>query len=225
MAAPERFAPIEAPKSLVEQVYDALAAAICEGRLAPGAPLRQEALALEFGVSRQPVLQSLLLLEQQGFARRARRGLVVAPVEPSFVRHLYALRGALDALAARLAAGRRPDASEAAAVVAAGRAAAAGRKPRGVVEADMAFHRLVYALSGNPLIGEAAAPHWRHIQRIMALSAAYEMTHVWDEHEAVVEAIVRGDAERAERLARAHAEANAKSLVAVIEAAAERDPS
>ncbi|MGF7473742.1 GntR family transcriptional regulator, partial [Salmonella enterica subsp. enterica serovar Minnesota] len=73
------------------------------------------------GVSRQPVLQALLLLEREGFARRAaRRGMVVAPIDPTFVRDLYAVRGALDALAAREAAARRPQLSEAAALVDAG---------------------------------------------------------------------------------------------------------
>lgn len=89
----------------------------------------------------------------------------------------------------------------------------------------MAFHRHIYALSGNPLIGEAAAPHWRHIQRVMALSAVADMVHIWDEHEAILAAIRRGDAEGAERLARAHAEANAQSLAAAIEGSAEPDPS
>ena len=223
MTARPRLSPISAPASLVEQVHGALVEAICDGRLAPGAALRQEQLAAEFGVSRQPVLQALLLLESQGFARKSgRRGVVVAPIEPGFMRDLYALRGALDALAARAAAERRASVREGEAAIAAGRAALAGRRAHDIAAADMAFHRLVYELSGNPLIGEAAAPHWRHIRRVMALSAAADMEHVWDEHEAILAAIAAGRAEQAERLARLHAEANAQSLAAALEKAASR---
>lgn len=216
-----RLAPISTPSSLVDQVHDALVEAICDGRLAPGDVLRQERLAAEFGVSRQPVLQALLLLERQGWLRKAgRRGVEVAPIDPAFVRDLFAVRGALDGLAARTAARLRPSAAEGAAVIAAGRAAVKGRKPRDVAAADMAFHQLVYALSGNALIGEAAAPHWRQIRRVMALSAASNMEHVWDEHEAILAAVVAGRGEEAERLARRHAEANASSLAQALETAA-----
>ena len=213
--------PLEDQKSLVARVHDALAEAICSGRLASGDALRQEQLAAEFGVSRQPVLQALLLLEREGFVRKAgRRGVVVAPIDPAFVRDLYAVRGALDGLAARTAASRRSAVAQAAEAIAAGRAAVASGEAREVAAADMAFHRLIYALSGNPLIGEAAAPHWGHIQRVMALSAASHMEHVWDEHAAILAAIAAGRADEAERLARRHTEANAQSLAAALEAAA-----
>jgi len=216
-----RLAPIAAPASLVDQVHDALVEAICDGRLAPGDVLRQERLAAEFGVSRQPVLQALLLLERQGWLRKAgRRGVEVAAIDPAFVRDLFAVRGALDGLAAAAAARLRPSAAQGEAVIAAGRAAVKGRKPREVAAADLAFHQLVYALSGNALIGEAAAPHWRQIRRVMALSAASNMEHVWDEHEAILAAIVAGRADVAERLARRHAEANAASLARALEASA-----
>ena len=222
MNAPH-LAPLDSPKSLVDRVHDALVEAIRDGRLAPGAALRQEQLAGQFGVSRQPVLQALLLLEREGFVRKAgRRGVVVAPIDPDFVRHLYAVRGALDGLAARAAAMRRPSTEAAAQAVAAGRAAVARGEPAEIAGADMAFHQLVYELSGNPLIGEAAGAHWSHIQRVMALSAASDMEHVWNEHEAILAAIAGGRAEHAERLARLHAEANAQSLAAALEAAARR---
>ena len=59
-------------------------------------------------MSRQPVLQALRLLKKDGFLHDAPgRGLQVAPLEVQHMRDLYQVRGALDALAARLAAQRR----------------------------------------------------------------------------------------------------------------------
>jgi len=60
-------------------------------------------------VSRQPVLQALLLLRKQGFVRETgRRGLVVAELDPRFIGQLYEVRAALDGAACRGAALRGP---------------------------------------------------------------------------------------------------------------------
>ena len=56
-----------ARESLCDQVREAILAAICDGQLAPGQRIRQEELAAELGVSRQPVVQALGLLKSQGF--------------------------------------------------------------------------------------------------------------------------------------------------------------
>jgi DNA-binding GntR family transcriptional regulator len=67
---------IEGVPNLTEQVYQRLLRAICDGELAPGARHMQEELAAALATSRQPVLQALCLLKQDGFAIEAgRRGL------------------------------------------------------------------------------------------------------------------------------------------------------
>ena len=63
--------PISSQPQLADQVYTALLDAIGSGRLAPGMPLVQERLAAELNVSRQPVVQALLLLKTQGFVEAA----------------------------------------------------------------------------------------------------------------------------------------------------------
>ena len=55
-------------------------------------------------MSRQPVSHALHLLKSQGLVRESgRKGFEVAPVDPTRLRQLYEVRGALDGLAARLA--------------------------------------------------------------------------------------------------------------------------
>lgn len=207
-------------------MYQSLLDAICDGSLAPGERLTQEDLAERLKVSRQPVLQAMALLKTQGFVEEAgKRGVRVAPVEAPQIVRLYEVRGALDALAARLAA--RNGAAEARrrgpALVEAGRAAiAAGDRGR-LVAADQDFHQFLYGLSRNPLIGESAGLHWRHIRRAMGavLNDQSEHRPVWDEHAAILAAIAEGDEAGAEARARAHAEAAAQRLAHRIEAAAQ----
>jgi DNA-binding GntR family transcriptional regulator len=192
---------------LTEQVYQRLLHAICDGELAPGTRLTQEELAETLGVSRQPVLQALRLLKKDGFVRDVgRRGLRVAPLEAQAIAQVYEVRAVLDGLAARRAALAHIELDPM--VITEGRRAAAGARIGPMIDADMKFHHVIYAASGNPLIAETAHHHWRHIRRAMgAVLQTVGLRHVvWDEHEAILQAINAGDAERAERLAREHCE-------------------
>jgi len=200
---------------LVDRVYRALLDAISDGSLAPGARLGQEDIAARLAVSRQPVLQALRLLKKDGLALDAPgRGLLVAPLDPSRIAQVYEVRAALDALAARLAADRRARLDPR--LVADGRRAAAGDDIQAMVEADMAFHNAVYAASGNPLIAASAHLHWVHLRRVMGavLQHARQREAIWDEHEAIAEAIADGDAERATRLIEDHGRQASENLLA-----------
>jgi DNA-binding GntR family transcriptional regulator len=204
MAALSRIA---VSPDLTEQVYQRLLHAICDGELAAGARLTQEELAVALGVSRQPVLQALRLLKKDGFVSDAgRRGLRVTPLDAQAIIHVYEVRAVLDGLAARRAAlaTARLDPT----VIAAGRTMATGQRIGPMIDADMQFHHLIYAAAGNPLIAETANQHWRHIRRAMGavLQIVGLRRPVWDEHEAILQAINCGDADRAEQLAREHCE-------------------
>ena len=206
---------IEVVPDLTEQVHRRLLDAICEGELAPGARLTQEELAASLNVSRQPVLQALRLLKKDGFVIDAgRRGLMAAPLNAGLIAQVYEVRSVLDGLAARQAALARAVID--AAVIAAGRRAASGSRVGPMIDADMRFHDLIYAASGNPLIAESAHHHWHHIRRAMGavLQTAGARDSVWDEHEGILQAINRGDAVKAEKLARRHGEAAGSNLSA-----------
>ena len=91
--------------NLVEQVRDAIMEEIASGAIAPGDRIIQEQIAQALGVSRQPVQQALVLLRNQGVLQDAPgRGLLVAPLDPEHVRHMYDIRAMIEGLAARRAA-------------------------------------------------------------------------------------------------------------------------
>ena len=207
--------PLKPQPSLTDQVYQRLVDEMCEGRLGPGEHLVQEQLAAQLGVSRQPVQQALALLRSEGLVLElGKRGLFVSPLEPEAVQHRYEIRASLDGLAARLAALRvRADRSLAQdfaetgdAHAAAGEAAMARGGVAAMVQCDIRFHEWIYEASGNPLIAQTAAPHWRHMRRVMGevLRHAEQPKAIWRQHRSILDAIVAGDAKRAEAAATAH---------------------
>src|SRR5690348_8275691 len=183
--------PFQPEPDLSERVHDAVLDAICSGELKAGARITQEELANKFGVSRQPVLQAMMLLRREGFLVDAgRKGVCVAPLDVEQASKLYYVRAALDGAAARLAAARyTPDlAHRGRLLLDVGlRAVASGNIPS-VIEADIDFHLFVYEASGNPLIAETAQPHWQHLRRVMAavLSEDDLRVSVWEEHERIL---------------------------------------
>jgi DNA-binding GntR family transcriptional regulator len=205
---------LPAAPGLVERVHRALLDAIGDGSLAPGARITQEDLAERLAVSRQPVLQALRLLKQDGLVHDAPgRGLLVAPLDPARIADIYEVRAALDGLAARLAAGKRARLDPQ--LVADGRRAARGRDIRAMVEADQAFHHGIYEASGNPLIAQSAQPHWVQLRRVMGavLQSSRQREPIWDEHEAIAEAIARGAADKAAHLIEDHARQASETLL------------
>ena len=203
---------LETTPDLVQRCYESLLEAICSAQLPADRKYTQEQLAVWLGVSRQPVLQALQILRRQGLIvdEDNRRGIRVAPLDATFIRNLYQVRGVLDALAARAAAATpRPELRDAGAeLIRNGRAAAARRDLGALVRADLDFHEFIYRASHNPLLAQTVAVHWHHTRRLMAVHLRQTMSFrsIWAEHQAILAAVVKGDARTAERLSREHAD-------------------
>jgi DNA-binding GntR family transcriptional regulator len=202
---PVTLVKLQARTDYVDEVYKVLLDAISEGSLAPGTRITQDEIAEQLAVSRSPVLQALRLLKKDGLVHDAPgRGLLVAPLDAGWIGHLYEIRGALDLLAARLAAqhGAKLDP----ALITDGRRASGGDDVKAMIDADLTFHSAIYAASGNPLIAQTAHLHWVHLRRVMGavLQASAQRKSIWDEHAAIAEAIGRGDAALAMELTELH---------------------
>ena len=95
------------PRTMAAVVCERIRAEIVAGRLHPGERLRQVELATRYGVSTTPVREALAQLQQEGLVRlHPQRGAVVFVPTISDLREHYAIRGALEALAAEEAARR-----------------------------------------------------------------------------------------------------------------------
>lgn len=203
---------------LVQQVQDAILSEIASGKLPPGSRIIQEQIAQELGVSRQPVQQALVVLRKlRVLCDAPGRGLLVAPLDLDHVRHMYDMRAVIEGLAFRNAAQHNAGraAQDGPALISAGRAAVARGSVAAMIEADIAFHDFVYALSDNPLIAPAMETHWTNTQRVMGevLLRDEHPRDIWDQHEALLDAVVAGDAKKAEKLARQHIEQAADFMI------------
>lgn len=205
--------PLDPLPNLIDQVYGRLLEAIIDRSLLPGQRITQNELAEKLGVSRQPISHALHLLHRQGLvAESGKRGFEVTQLDPQRIRELYEVRGAIDALAARLAATRvREDAAARAqleSALEAGRAIDDDAPLARLIALDVDFHSAIYRLAGNSAIEEMIAPQWPHMRRSMATVLA-ELDYrdsAWTEHETIAAHIFSGNAAAAEAAALAHAQ-------------------
>jgi DNA-binding GntR family transcriptional regulator len=95
---------LERPRSLRDQVYDRLRAAIFSGEMPAGAPVIEVDIATRLGASRTPVREALRRLESEGLLEpRGNRGSVVRELKRSEVTCIFEIRESLESLAARRA--------------------------------------------------------------------------------------------------------------------------
>ncbi|MCD7060663.1 GntR family transcriptional regulator [Pelagibacterium xiamenense] len=187
----------------------AIAEAIVNGEWLPGARLDEHGLAARFEVSRTPVREALSQLAAMGLVeRRPNRGAVVASIGDDRLVSMFETMGALEAACARLAAERMTVVERARLEEA--HLASANHVRTSAVDAYEAhnarFHDRICEGAHNGYLAELAmltrarlAPFRRalfaHPER---LSQSYE------EHDAIVTAILRADAPGAEAAMRAH---------------------
>ncbi len=80
-------------QTIAAQVYDELRDRVIAGHIPQHMPIRQDALAAEFGVSKIPVREALIRLEREGLIlSEANRGFYVVPLTLEEAQDVYSLR-------------------------------------------------------------------------------------------------------------------------------------
>jgi DNA-binding GntR family transcriptional regulator len=192
---------------LVELVAAELRRLIVTGHWPQGERLVEGRVAEQLGVSRNPVREALRSLEAEGFVvLEPRRGARVAVLDAAEVGHLMEVRGALEELAAGLAARRRTDAhvAELTGLVAKGRAVAAGTDLAELPALNTRFHQLLTEASANPQLDALIGPLRDRIQWVYSTRVRERAPSSWEEHAAIAAAIAEGDEGGARRLAGEH---------------------
>ncbi|HSI61071.1 MAG TPA: GntR family transcriptional regulator [Ideonella sp.] len=192
-----------------EQLREAIEEQIATGELPPGSSLDEATLAARHGVSRTPVREAMIQLATEGLIEmRPRRGAVVASLGPTRLIEMFEVMAELEAMCARLAA-RRMTESDRAGLLAAHQACNAAR---GAQDADAYFycnehfHAAIYAGSHNAFLREQAQALQRRLRpyRRLQLRVRNRVNLSYAEHQAVVDAIVAGDADAAASALRSH---------------------
>lgn len=192
--------------STSRMIADALRTAIVEGKLAPGAPLRQDAIARHFSVSAIPVREALRQLASEGWAKiEVNKGASVAPLSADEAREIYEIRSALESLALGLAIPAHT-AQSLREVRALADAAKRERDPSLYVARNEAFHMSLYAPSGRPHLLDMLASLHRRGERYLRLKFGFpEYKGESDaEHAEILAAVKRGDVAAAQSLVAAH---------------------
>lgn len=209
-------------ESLGERVYKSLRDLILSQAYPPGSKLNVEQLCRNLGVSRTPVWDAMRRLETEGLVSTvARHGVFVLNYGIDKVRDLFAVRGALEALAAGQAA-RQIDAEARNALEAAVRrlgAAARGQAVEAYSRAAIEFHDQVLAAARNQVLSRLLENIYAQILvlRLRSLYLPERLDSSVAEHRAIFAAIVDGNAEAAEQLSRAHAQHVLQDALALTE--------
>jgi DNA-binding GntR family transcriptional regulator len=197
----------EAHSSLHDQVVAELRQAILSGRLKPGERLVEGRLADELGVSRNPVREAIRALASEGLIEvTARRGAAVATMTEQEARETIELRALLEGQNARLAA-RRQDKQiikRIEAVLNKGSAAVAAKRFDQLFDLNQLFHKELAAAGQNTVLGELLQKFRERTSMLFSPMDPGRQARSWEEHEAILRAIIKGDERAAATLAAEH---------------------
>ena len=181
---------------------------IVSGELVPGERIVESRLAKDLSISQSPVREALRDLAGIGLVEiESRRGARVRHPSAKELRDVSEVRSEIDAMAARLAAGRLDDDTmdelrEAHATMT---ACFKDRDYVGMTAADAEFHRLVARASGNEAIERVFGQLEPFARTFITLTSPnVEVSGILDQHGAILDALEARDGERAADLARSH---------------------
>lgn len=178
-------------------------------------------LAEEMGVSRTPVREAIRRLEQEGYVEMIpRRGAYVAGLSIKDVNEVFEIRGALEALAAELAAQRasEEEIEEMKLSLAMQAKHYESSDLLETIAADTRFHELIFHASQNSRLLGMVRELRDQVQRFRttSLSVPGRMKFALDEHHKIVESIAARDVDAAKKAAIAHIESAGTALLEVI---------
>lgn len=197
-------------KTLKAQVVSAIRDAIFAGRFAPGDPLRELHLARELNVSQPTVREALFELEKYGLiVRTPNVGTIVTNLSSDEIREQIELRLLLEKVAALKASERMTvdDFRGLERRLAALTAAVAANAYYESAQADLEFHRQIWACSGNRALTRAldqlAVPLFAFVS-ILRSAGSQDLVRVMSSHAAIVEALRQRDRSRLEEVIGQH---------------------
>ncbi|HKD86088.1 MAG TPA: GntR family transcriptional regulator [Terriglobales bacterium] len=186
---------------------------IVYGRLSPGSWIVEAELSKKLGMSRTPVRAALQWLQREGCVIeqriRSKSRMIVAPLTREDASELYSIVGHLEGLAGRKASGLPKDqrsklVGDMRGVNAKLRRIARTRELDGenIFDLDAEFHRVIVEASAGPrlmLMHSGIKPQTERYWRFYSSNIIDRLEVSVREHEAIISAILNGDADAAER--------------------------
>jgi DNA-binding GntR family transcriptional regulator len=216
-----------AAETQVSRICEAIEADILAGSMPPGAHLSEHGLAERFGVSRTPVREAIRQLAASGLVQvEARRGAFVARPQLARLIELFEYMSELEATSARLAARRMTIAEKAELkqVHEACRRHVDSGNPAAYFEDSHEFHSLIFRGAKNSVLADAAESLYLRLTpyRRRQMHLTNRANRSFDEHQAVLEAILLGDGDAAEAAMRSHTGIVGENVLDLLSALADR---
>lgn len=190
---------------VTDTVHNRLRDAILSAELRPNRRLVEDELAVWLNVSRTPVREALLRLEQEGLVDHS-HGWVVREYQPAEIQSRLECRLAIEGYAARLASTRRTEAHLARLRELAGQMMARGLTRYEFNGLNDSFHRVITEAAGNPTLislhAQTKMNYWD--LSVPVIFSAEEDRMVAAQHRELIAALESGDGDEAERIAREH---------------------
>jgi DNA-binding GntR family transcriptional regulator len=204
-------------QSTTEQAATVLRDAILAGRLSPGTPLREVALAGELGISRSTVREAARLLAGEGLVHhQMNRGIVVAEITAADVRDIYAARAAMETAAVQALTTHRDPAvyQRLENLVGQIEDAFVRNDPASVLEADRLFHATLVSAARSPRLSgfHAQLQQEQRLALSLAERSSRTLGRTADDHRALLDAL-RGSTAQAESQLNTHLQAGAAELL------------
>jgi DNA-binding GntR family transcriptional regulator len=216
------YTKIQGPANSAERAaYDYLQGEILAGRLAGGAPIRQEEIAEHLSVSRVPVRDALKHLAAEGLVTvESNRRAVVTQLRESDLRELFEMRTVLEGLAVRHAVSQLSDAELDHLEWLAKRMDQTDTAGDQWVPIHNEFHRLLSSRSGMPrlvreiaLLRQSVEPYARMVIAVQGAAAMKTNDHL-----TLVKKLRDRNPERAERAMRDHVMEASRDIMTAIRA-------
>ena len=204
---------------------------IIQGRLEPGAKLREVALAEHYEVSRIPIREALRALEADGLVEsRKYSGSVVAPSPVEDAEDLFEIRIVLESATAKRAARRAAELSaggdhdakwseiraEINEILEAGDAVIAEERFEDLAVLNMRFHFAVAELSGSLSFISLLRQISGKIEWLYSLNLMRRGPQAWPEHREIIAAIDAGQVEHAAEVMARHVRRSRDSYFAMM---------
>lgn len=221
----EKLEEVDRRPSLVDDAYAAMKEEIRESRFPPGYQASEQEIALRLGMSRTPVHEAAIRLQEDGLVRiLPRKGIIICALAPADMREIYdvviAIEGRAAALLAEMPEAKRENAAtELAAHTTTMAAAREAGDLAGWGHADECFHRTLVERAGNGRmirINQTITDQ-AHRARMLTLKLRRELGASVAEHEQIIQAIRIGDAAAAQEQAYRHRSRARDELLPLLE--------
>lgn len=212
MATELQLTPVDGSFSLKEHIYGVLKQSIMDLDIYnPAANLRMDerTLAEKLGISRTPIREAIMRLEQEGFVEiQPRRGVFIKRKSLNEILEMITVWAALESMAARLACAEATDAE----IAELRRIGARYTKDKAKAniseysEANIEFHLCILGLSKCTMLQEIAEGLFTHLKAVRrkGLADRTRADRSVVDHMNIIEAIEERDADLAADLVREH---------------------